>query len=306
MVGFGAVVVDAIGAPDGAFVPDGKMPGQVALCRGGTVPNVLAVVAATGASARGALVVADDALGTWARQQLDAEKVTVVPLATASSIVNVVLAHGGQRGLIAGGGEREYTQDPIAVTTAAEQLDWAGARWAVTSMRALASPAGSAFADVAAARRVPLAVLAGLSVDAEAETAVLRARRDQVGVVFANAGEWVELRGAGAAPRLAVVTDGPGDVVVYRTGQPASVHPVPADPTRSVLDSTGAGDAFAGGVLATLTPQERDDAACVAGAIAVGQRAAWAVMAKLGADVGHDAPTVAALAELGALGRHGQ
>ena len=64
-------------------------------------------------------------------------------------------------------------------------------------------------------------------------------------VVFANAAE-APLVVDGARPALLVVKDGPGPVLLH--GADGHVETVAVTPVERVVDSTGAGDAFAGGL----------------------------------------------------------
>ena len=85
-------------------------------------------------------------------------------------------------------------------------------------------------------------------------------------VVFANAAE-ARPRGRGAVRRCSSSRTAPGPVVLH--GADGHVETVAVTPVERVVDSTGAGDAFAGGFLAaTLAGASPRDAARAGAALA--------------------------------------
>lgn len=283
------MVADAVAAPSGRFDPDGNCPGDVTLARGGMVANTLAVAAAMGADARGVFTVGTDRLGTWMAEELRGEGVTVAALAVAETPMSVVLAASGRRGLIGDSksGHREYDQHPDDVAAAWATLSVSGIDWAVVTARAFASPAGRAFARLARNNGATLVVNMG-TVDPIA--ALDTAGHSGYLVAVGNAAEWDRFVGSGVTmPHLAVVTNGPDPTVVYRHGRRCMSVDVPQ--VDQVCDTTGAGDAFIGGLLTALDPSSVLDDAAVRTAIATGHAAAGVIIAQLGAAVGQAPPT---------------
>jgi len=140
----------------------------------------------------------------------------------------------------------------------------------------------------AAGRRVALSLSDTFCVDRHraAFTALVEGHID---ILFANEGEIAALYGAAdvdeaiaqasRATSLVVVTRGAGGATVVAAGERLDV-PTPPVP---VLDTTGAGDAFAAGFLAALS-RGKSPAECAA----VGNAAAGVVIGRIGARPGDD------------------
>lgn len=76
----------------------------------------------------------------------------------------------------------------------------------------------------------------------------------------------------GSKPRVAIITQGPGNTIVV-VGESVTEYPVTAIPKEEIVDANGAGDAFVGGFLA-LFAQGKDIKDCVA----AGQYAAGVIL----------------------------
>ncbi|AQS87556.1 sugar kinase [Neoasaia chiangmaiensis NBRC 101099] len=103
---------------------------------------------------------------------------------------------------------------------------------------------------------------------------ILFANEDEIRALYDAADIDEALTLAGRDTKLVAVTRGAQGAVVLADGKR---HDVPTD-TVTVVDTTGAGDAFAAGFLAGLT-KERDLAYCAA----LGNRAAGAIITQIGA-----------------------
>ena len=248
--------------------------------RGGSAANVAVAAVRAGSQARFVGRVGDDALGDSLAARLRAAGVELAG------------ERGGRTGsivvLVDPAGERTMLTDrgcaPDLATADPAWLDGARAlhvpayslagRAIAASARALWGSAGDAIRSVDAssvgllAERGPawwLALLADLAPD----------------VVFADAGEAAFL-GIGDAPPpglpLVVVKDGPRPARVLSAGAPPVA--VPAVDVHEVVDTTGAGDAFAAGwivaAMAGADPVEATAAGHAAGAEAVGRAGALA------------------------------
>jgi ribokinase len=250
-------MVDVLARLPGPLAAGSDTPAPIALLGGGSAANTAAWLAAVGAHVTLVAAVGDDALGRSAVDELARTgvelAVRVDPVRWTGTCI-VLVDPTGERTMVPSAGANEAIAEPLPVITAGEYLHVSG--------YPLLRPSTSA--TVATALAAARAAGATVSVDA-ASAAPLRdfgpARfLDLIGpvVLFANADEAVVLTGhddpEAAASALgercvqAVVKCG-ADGAVWSDG--TAVVRVPADEVVPV-DSTGAGDAFAAGVLAAL------------------------------------------------------
>ena len=245
-------------------------PAPIALLGGGSAANTAAWLAAAGARVTLIARVGDDALGRSAVAELAAAgvdlAVTVDPDRPTGTCI-VLVDPAGERTMVPAAGANESVGDILPAVSVGEQLHVSG----YPLLRATSSAA------VAAALTRARTAGASVSVDA-ASAAPLRdfgARRflDLIGaaLLFANADEATVLTGVDdpgeAARRLgarcgqAIVKCG-ADGAMWSDGASltrTSVHRV------QPVDSTGAGDAFAAGVLAAFARSADAPAALYAG-----------------------------------------
>jgi sugar/nucleoside kinase (ribokinase family) len=241
---------------------------------GGSAANVAAAAARLGAPTRFVGQVGDDPLGGSLTAELAATGVDVDHVRRAGRTATIVV-------LVDASGERTMLVD----RGSARELDGVDASWLdgatvlhLTLYSLLDEPiatTGRTLAELARRRAVPV------SVDVSSTALIEAAGPDRVltlirslrpSVVFANADE---------AELLAL--DGPLDralVVVKRGAEPCLVHTPGAPPVAvaalavgGVVDTTGAGDAFAAGML--THPGWRDDPE---GACRAGHRSAHALL----------------------------
>ena len=252
VVCLGDLMVDVLARLPGPLAIGSDTPAPIAILGGGSAANTAAWLVSAGTPARFVGCIGDDALG---RAALDA-------LATAGVDVDVhvdaALPTGTCLVLVDPSGERTMVPSAGANTVPAAVPDFEATDWLHVSGYALFHEGNRVGETIAAARSAGC----GVSVDA-ASSAPLREygpRRFLADVspalLFANRDEARVLTGlddiAGAARQLgqrcgeAIVKDGAAGSVWSDGAQV-----ITAGCNRvAVLDSTGAGDAFAAGVLA--------------------------------------------------------
>ena len=279
VVVLGDVMTDVLGHLSGPIAPGSDAPAKVAFRGGGQAANTAAWLALTGMPTAIAGVVGDDAQGRAAVSELRSAGVeTHLPrdpeLPTGTCIV-----------LVAPGGERTMFPDPgandgLMAGALPEQLLAAGNHLHVAGYALLR--AGSGPAAHAELRR---ALERGMTVSVDPSSAALLspAFLDRVAgarLLLPNAEEAAVLARTtdpeAAARRLAepipevVVTLG-DEGALWTDGR--DLLRVPAEPAGDLVDTTGAGDAFAAGFLAArladADPEEALRAGCRLAARAV-------------------------------------
>jgi sugar/nucleoside kinase (ribokinase family) len=234
--------------------------------RGGSAANVAAVAARISGASRFIGQVGDDGRGTALVSALAADGVDVSAVRVRGRTAAIVV-------LVDAAGERSFLTDPGS----ARDLDDPRSEWldGVDVLHVpLYSLAGGAIARtsrtlIAWARQRGIAVsidLSSVSVIESIGARELRRRMDQLApdVVFANADEARALHLEGPlGSALTIVKSGGDPVTVWRG--PATPLRVPAIEIEGVTDTTGAGDAFAAGVLTHAGWPAEPEAACERG-----------------------------------------
>jgi sugar/nucleoside kinase (ribokinase family) len=276
----GDVMMDVVARMSGPLAPGSDSPGAVSFGGGGSAANVAAWLAAAGARAVFVGRVGDDARGEAVTAELreagvDARLVVDAERPTGTCIV-----------LVGPGGERTMVPDPganlgLAPADLPDELLAAGGHLHLTGyslVRSEPRPAARAAMERAAA--------AGMSVSVDPSSAALLgadflALADGAGLLLPNAEEALALTGspspAAAARTLAerfpeVVVKLGREGALWTDGSEEASAPAVALPAPP-LDTTGAGDAFAAGLLAARMagagPAEALAAGCALAARAV-------------------------------------
>jgi ribokinase len=256
VVCIGDLMVDVIAQLPGPLAPRSDTPAPIDIIGGGAAANVAAWLVTEGVSATFVGRVGDDALGLRAVEELSAAGVVpmvIIDPDRATGTCIVLVSPAGERTMVPSAGANS---GPNEVGILPAEADWL-----YLSGYALLDPGPRQFAldalDIARDRGWSIAVDAASAAPLEAvgrETFL-----DWIGpdlLLFANTDEALVLTGsddaATAAHTLARRT---GHAIVKRGSSgavwsnAADVRSVPASDVR-ILDSTGAGDAFAAGFLA--------------------------------------------------------
>ncbi len=289
IIGIGNAIVDVVSPADHAFLSkQGMHPGSMALIdapraealyaamppgkqsSGGSAANTCAVAAALGARAAYLGKVADDALGAVFRTEIAAAGVHFpsTPLSDGAPTARclILVTPDGQRtmntflGACVAFGEPDVDEALIA-RSAVLYLEG----YLFDPPAAQAAFRAAARAARGAGRKVALSLSDAFCVDRH--RAAFLALLDDVDILFANEAEICSLfetndftdavKAARETVPLAALTRSEAGSLILQGGD--TVH-VPAEPT-TVVDSTGAGDAYAAGFLAALTAG-RDLAFC--------------------------------------------
>jgi len=273
----GDLVTDVLAVLRAPLAPGSDTPATVHVSGGGQAANTAAWLAWLGRPVTFVGAVGDDQAGRDRLAELHAAGVQTVvsvrPGASTGSIV--VLTHDGERTMISDRGANLLlapSDVDTAIAGGATNLHLSG----YTLLDQASCPAGRA--ALAAAKA------AGLRTSVDAASAVpLLSTPDflswvgEVDLLIANADEAQALIGSADPAALAEATGGEAVVKLGRQGAlwagPGGVTHVALEPV-DVVDVTGAGDAFASGLLAAWSggagPQEALAEGCRLGSYAVG------------------------------------
>jgi sugar/nucleoside kinase (ribokinase family) len=220
-------------------------PARIARRRGGSAANVAACAARAGAPARFIGRVGEDALGEWLVSDLTADGVDVrVQRRGRTGSVVVLVGPDGERTMLP---DRAAATELVGVDT--EWLD--GVTWLhVPSYSLLSEPIGTAVRELIVALR---RARGSLSIDVSSVGVVRDYGVERYGELLADLAPEVILANDSEAASLpaelsavTIVKDGPRAVRVRESGKSWKVE-VPQ--SSDVVDTTGAGDAFAAGYL---------------------------------------------------------
>jgi ribokinase len=278
IVVLGDVMLDVVARVEGPLAPGSDAPARIELLGGGSGANVAAWLASAGADAVLVGAVGDDARGRAARAELEAggvEARLAVDGERATGTCIVLVAPGGERTMVPDAGANaglEPSDLPDDAFAPGGHLHVAGYALLRDGSR------GAALAAIERARARGMSVsidpssaalLSAAFLDLAAGADLLLPNVDEATALTGEAGpERAAARLAERVPEV-VVTLGPAGAL-WTDG--VDVARAPAAPAR-VVDSTGAGDAFAAGQLAARTagapPEEALAAGCRLAAAAV-------------------------------------
>jgi ribokinase len=256
IVSVGDLMVDVLAALPGPLAVGSDTPAAISYAGGGAAANLAAWAVVGGADATFVGRVGDDALGRQAISDLaaagvDARVATDPDAATGTCIVLVDPA--GQRTMVPAAGANASVVDAPELPATADWLCLSGypllraatRTWAV-EMLATARERGWSLA-VDAASAAPLAKFGATAfLDLIGSDVLLFANSDEARVLTGSDDPATAAVALAARVGSAVVKRG-GDGVVWAAGaDPVAVPAVPVE----VVDTTGAGDAFAAGFLA--------------------------------------------------------
>ena len=277
----GDVMVDVVARLAGPVAPGSDSEASVSFGGGGSAANVAAWLAFAGRPATFVGRVGDDEPGAAAAAALRASGVDARLTVDASRPTGTCVV------LVSPGGERSMLPDPGAnAALAPEDLPdsvlVAGGHLHLTGYSLVRS--GPRAAALSAIER---AVAAGMSISVDPSSSALLTPAfldllEGVGLLLPNAEEAAALTGAGGlASALDALTERFPEVVVklgaegavWTDGSDEVRAPAAPPATSAVVDTTGAGDAFAAGLLAArlggAAPAEGLAAACALAAQAV-------------------------------------
>jgi len=257
----GDCTLDVTVRTSGATRPGGDVPAQISLAPGGQGGNLAVRLARGGVGVRLATALGEDTAGRLLRAALEAEGVELVGPSTERSGTVVALVDAA--------GERAMLSDRVALAPAAAAAACAGVEWVHCSGYPLADDTtGDALAAVLGALPPDVRVsLGGGSLPPDPDRAArVRARNAVAGMRLLVLGrDEVAAILDGDLPSIPAAADAlsrafPGSIAVVTGGAlgssaagPGFALSVPAqDPAAPMVDATGAGDAYAAGLIAGL------------------------------------------------------
>lgn len=286
----GDLMVDVLARLPGPLAPGSDTPAPTAVQGGGAAANVAAWLAHAGAAVTFVGRVGDDALGRYAVAELEAGGVSVavtVDPGRSTGTVIVLVDPGGERTMIPDPGANaglgavpvHLPDELAALYVSGYALLGPGSRPFAVRALAQARQRGCTLA-VDAASAAPLAAVAEDFAGWLGRGVLLFANLDEAAVLTGRRDPVAAARELGRRHGAAVVKQG-ADGATWSDG--TAVVSVPARPVQ-VVDSTGAGDAFAAGFLAAQARGAEVPAALAAAAelaaaaiVRVGARPAAAV-----------------------------
>lgn len=158
------------------------------------------------------------------------------------------------------------------------------AQWLFLTLPALVSPSGRQLSGVARSAGAKVAVTLSSAADVLACGESADETLATVDLVLGNAEEFSALRRSGSWASVAVETLGEEGAMVHEPGSPSFHVPLPSGLAPPLVDTTGAGDAFAAGVIAGLSTP-RPGGRSLASAVELGHRAASVIVAQVGASL---------------------
>jgi len=248
---------------------------------GGSAANSMAALARLGLRLAFVGQVGDDRLGRMFAGDMRANGIDfpLPPIATPTGRCLIIVSPDGHRTMNTAIGASEYLpaaafDGAIAGETAILYVE--GYMWRTDEPRVAARAAVEAAR--AKGRRIAFTLSSEYCVQQHRDDFVALLDDGRIDILFANEGELAELSGradfeagvAWAAPRvpLLIATRGPDGAIAVEGGRRFET---PAEPLGEIVDTTGAGDLFAAGVLAGLARERPLQDALRMGAIAAGR-----------------------------------
>jgi sugar/nucleoside kinase (ribokinase family) len=248
IVTLGDVMLDVVVRLDEPLAPGDDVRAQTRTGAGGQAANVAAWAASLGADARCLAKRGGDAAGALVASELEGHGVELLgPIGAGATGVVV--------SLVGADGERSMASDRgVAPDFAPDELDGAWLECDVLHLSGYALLREPVSHTALLAARLARERGARVSVDVAAWTEIrtfgpvqFRELLDVVApdLLFATEAEWEMLGGAYLAAPTGVIKRGARGIMVVTEDARLDLAPVPAD----VVDTTGAGDALAGGFL---------------------------------------------------------
>jgi len=248
-------MLDVIVRLEEPLAPGGDVRAATRACAGGQAANVAAWAAVLGAEGRCIAKRGDDPASELVTRELAARGVEVVgPVAPGATGIVVSIVGDGDRALASDRG--------VAPSFAPDELDPAWLDCDILHISGYALLRSPMSETALAAARVAREGAASVSVDVAAWTEIrsfgpleFRELVDAIApdVLFATEAEWEILGGAYLTSPIGVIKRGPRGATVVTEDARLDLAPLEAE----VVDTTGAGDAFAAGFLLGGSLEER-------------------------------------------------